>query len=99
MEKGENGTRHLQFTIWFRTKARLSVFKGVPVHAIPVTVDNGADAYVTKAETRIDGPWEFGVKPVKRNDKADWDLVRKQALAGELDKIPADIFIKHYSNL
>ena len=43
----------------------------------------------------MDGPWEYGVKPVKRNNKADWEEVKKNAQAGELDKIPADIYVKH----
>jgi len=29
-----------------------------------------------KEETRIDGPWEFGVKPVQRNNKTDWEEVK-----------------------
>lgn len=52
-----------------------------------------------KEDTRIDGPWEFGEKPVKRNDAADWEEVKKNAQEGKLDKIPADIYIKHYANL
>jgi DNA mismatch repair protein MutH len=49
-----------------------------------------------KEETRVDGPWEFGIKPVKRNSKEDWEEVRKLAMEGKMDKIPADIFVKHY---
>jgi hypothetical protein len=29
--------------------------------------------YCMKEETRLEGPWEFGIKPVKRDSKADWD--------------------------
>lgn len=52
-----------------------------------------------KEETRIDGPWEHGSKPVKRNSKEDWEEVKEHAIKGDLEKIPADIFIKHYANL
>lgn len=52
-----------------------------------------------KEDTRLEGPFEYGVKPVKRNSKADWEEVKDHAIKGELDKIPADIFVKHYQNL
>lgn len=52
-----------------------------------------------KQDTRIDGPWEFGIKPVQRNDKKDWDKVFELAKKGEFDKIPSDIKVQHYGNL
>lgn len=52
-----------------------------------------------KEETRLEGPYEFGVKPVQRNNKTDWEEVKTNAIKGDLDKVPADIFIKHYANL
>lgn len=33
-------------------------------HFEPIKVNHGAHTYCMKEETRIDGPWEFGVKPV-----------------------------------
>lgn len=62
-------------------------------------VDNGVDHYSMKEETRIEGPWEFGVKPVKRNSKTDWEEVKTKAQTGKLNEIPADIYVKHYHNL
>ena len=64
-----------------------------------VKINNGAHTYCMKEETRLEGPWEFGIKPVQRNSATDWEEVKKNAIAGELDKIPADIYIKHYQNL
>lgn len=49
-----------------------------------------------KEESRIDGPWEFGIKPVQRNSKEDWDEVKSKAKAGKLDEIPSEIYVKHY---
>lgn len=69
------------------------------VHIEVVKVNNGADDYCLKEDTRVDGPWEFGVKPVKRNSKADWDRVYELAKSGRFDDIPADIKVKHYANL
>lgn len=42
------------------------------LHIEVVKVNNGADTYCMKVDTRLDGPWEFGEKPVKRNSKKDW---------------------------
>lgn len=61
----------------------------------PVKKDNGAGFYCLKEETRLDGPWEFGIKPMKRNDKTDWEAVKSQAKANNLDAIPDDIFVRY----
>lgn len=45
-------------------------------HYIGVTLDNGVGKYVMKDDTRVEGPWEFGVKPVQRNSKTDWEEVK-----------------------
>ncbi len=36
-------------------------------HWTPVTRDNGASDYCLKEKTRKEGPWEFGLKPARRN--------------------------------
>lgn len=64
-----------------------------------VTKDNGASIYCLKENTRIDGPWEFGKLPVKRNDQKDWDKIKQLAKDGNLDEIPSDILIRFYPNL
>lgn len=61
----------------------------------PIGVDNGAMDYSTKTETRIDGPWEFGEKPFKRNSKTDWEEVKKLAKEGKIDQVPADIYVRN----
>lgn len=82
MEKGEQGTVHVQFFLNFENPVRISALKKhcVRAHFEPVKVDNGASSYAMKEETRVDGPWEFGIKPVKRNSKEDWEEVRKLAM-------------------
>lgn len=52
-----------------------------------------------KEDTRLEGPFEFGTKPVQRGSKEDWEEVKSAAIAGTFEKIPADIYIKHYPNL
>ena len=33
--------------------------------------DNGASDYCLKEETRLEGPWEFGIKPARKNVKME----------------------------
>jgi len=40
-------------------------------HFEPVKHNNGADDYCNKEETRIEGPWSFGIKPARLNVKGD----------------------------
>lgn len=34
-------------------------------------VNNGADDYCNKEDTRVEGPWTFGVKPARLNKAGD----------------------------
>lgn len=61
--------------------------------------DNGASSYCLKEETRADGPWEFGDKPLKRNDANDWQKIKDLAKSNKLEEVPADIFVRHYKSL
>lgn len=101
LEKGKEGTPHYQFYCNFKTGIRLTHFKKrIPeVHADPIKVDNGAMKYCLKEETRVEGPWEYGIKPVQRNSKTDWDSVWLNAKRGNIEEIPSDIRIRCYSNL
>lgn len=55
--------------------------------------------YVMKEDTRVAGPWTYGVRPVQRASKTDWARVKELAVNGKLEEIPPAIYIKHYSNL
>jgi len=37
--------------------------------------DNGCTEYATKEESRIMGPFTWGVLPMKLNNRADWDTI------------------------
>lgn len=75
-EKGEQGTEHLQvYVIFTKTKYLTAVRKvQVPGHwERRMGTHAQAKAYVTKADTRVAGPWEVGDEPAdkeqgKRND-------------------------------
>ena len=48
-------------------------------HWEAIKVNNGAHTYCMKEDTRLEGPWEFGTRPVQRNNKTDWAAVKKAA--------------------
>lgn len=101
VEKGESGTIHLQFFLHFKESVWFSTLKKLhsKVHFVQVKQNNGADTYCMKEESRLDGPYEFGEKPIKRNSKTDWDSVFLNAKRGNFDNIPSDIKVRCYSNL
>lgn len=102
LEKGENtGHLHIQFYMNFKQPVRMSVItkQDKRVHCEKVRVNNGADTYCMKEETRVQGPVEYGTKPVKVNNKVDWEAVWSKAKDGKLDEIPASIRVIHYSKL
>lgn len=101
LEKGVEGTPHIQFYLNFEKPIAITALKKHcgKAHFEPVKVDNGAAAYCMKTETRLDGPWEFGTKPVKRNSKEDWEQVWEEAKKGNLEKIDPKIRVAHYHQL
>lgn len=91
---------HIQFKLWFKNpvrKAALIKFDKIASFT-KVGVDNAPD-YAIKEETRVVGPWEAGEKPLKRNDKHDWEEIKSNAASGKLDEIPADVYVRHFTNL
>lgn len=101
LEKGQEGTVHLQFFQNYKGGVMLTSFKKInpAIHVEVVKVNNGAHDYCMKEDTRVEGPWEYGTKPVQRNNKTDWDQVKKNAQTGKLDDIPSDIYVRFYHNL
>lgn len=58
-----------------------------------------SEEYCIKEDSKIEGPWEFGHKPIKRQSKHDWEKIRDLAKQGKIDEVPADIYVKSYSTL
>lgn len=86
LEQGENGTPHIQFYINVgNSKQRLSYMKKVnaKAHWEPVKFDKAAQRYVMKEETRVAGPWEFGTRPIIKQEVGAIKL--KQAQRAELN--------------
>ncbi len=74
LEKGVSLTPHIQFYISFKDPVRLTKLTKLCPHGhfIPIKFDHGADRYCMKDDTRVEGPWEYGTKPVQRSCKEDW---------------------------
>jgi len=102
LEQGQSGTLHLQFFQTFKKPVRLSHYKKYLPRAhveMAIAITEDCKKYVTKDETRIEGPWEYGEVPLHRNSKEDWEKVFQKAKNGEIESIPADIRVRCYSNL
>lgn len=102
LEKGSNGTPHIQALLYWPTSKRPSYWKYKPVWAKGISQ---ADAtlrvqnYVTKSETRIDGPFEAGTPPKSLQKNGNWDDAKRLAKEGRFDEINASIYIRYYGNL
>jgi len=44
----------------------------------PIGIDNGVGDYCQKDETRIEGPFEYGEKPLHQNVKGECKAARKE---------------------
>lgn len=102
LEKGEEtGHPHIQFYQNFKNPQKLGHYKKLNkgIHAEKCKSEKASMEYCQKLETRVEGPQEYGEKPMHRNSKADWEEVWRQAKNGEIEKIPATIRTIHYKTL
>ena len=100
----ETGMKHwhvvLKLEKQTRCTALLKAFGlGTNVKAVTKGTEDTVIEYATKEESRIDGPYVFGQRPVQLSSKRDWDRIHEDVKAGRFDQVPADILIKHYGNL
>lgn len=102
LERGEEtGFLHWQITVAFRKKKSLRAVRELfgPYHA-RLTRSAAADEYVWKEDTRVEGTqFEFGTKPIQRNNKIEWDRVWEAAQAGNIMDIPASIRVQSYRTI
>jgi len=102
LELGESGFLHWQLVVYTIKKSRISAVKkifGEGIHVEP-TRSAAAIDYVWKELTRVQGTqFEYGTQPVNRNQSKDWDRIREYAKSGQLDLIPADIYVRSYISL
>lgn len=100
-ELGVSGYCHWQVLAYFASKVSLSAAK----RSFPTTAhlepsrSEAAAAYVWKEDTRDGEPFEFGIQPICRNRAADWERVKSLAKQGDLESIPADLYVRYYRTL
>lgn len=104
-EKGEEGgNNHIQFFFILKKKERLSYLKKIDheSHFKPVFKDNGVSEYCMKEETRLSGPWTFGVKSViteSGRTKYDWSEIKKKMKEGKYDEVPDHLYVQSYNKM
>lgn len=102
LERGEeSGKEHWQFCVCFEKKVRLKTVKtrlGNAIHA-ELSKSDAANEYVWKDETSLGRRWEWGMLPMRRNEKRDWDQVWDAAVSGDMTRIPAQVRVCHYNAL
>jgi len=102
LELASSGFLHWQMVVILNTPQRRTFVKslfGDEVHAEP-TRSSAALEYVWKDETSVAGTrFELGTAPISRSSTKDWDAIRSSAMAGELDSIPSDVYIRCYNSL
>jgi len=104
LEKGKDGTVHIQFFLNYKKPGRrLAALKKHDgrAHFELVKRDNGASDYCLKEETRVEGPWEFGVKPARKNVKGETKERNAKILELGVEKCVEEglIHIKEYLKL
>jgi len=73
-EKAASGKVHIQAYIKMVKTTRLTGMKELlgMVHAeVAKGNDEQCVAYCSKEDTRLEGPWEFGIKPARKNVKGE----------------------------
>lgn len=98
----EAGYLHWQVVVGFARSVHLSKIVDTfgPYHAEPVRNRDAALTYVHKPQTAIKGTqFDLGEVPLRRNVKHDYDQILNCAKSGDLDSIPSDILVRHYSSI
>lgn len=102
LEQGESTEfLHWQLSVCFNRRVRLSTVRETfgPWHAEASTSKKSLE-YVWKDDTAIVGTrFELGKLPISRSSAVDWEGVRTSAKHGRLGEIPADIYVRYYSQL
>lgn len=102
LERGDGGFEHHQIFFILQRKGSLRAVRRLWDPIIghwELTRSRAAEQYVWKDDTRIGEPYEFGSRPLNRNDATDWDAIRNLASTGQFEAIPSDVFIRYYGNL
>lgn len=95
------GYLHWQVVVVFARKLRLRGVRAIfgSVHCEP-TRSSDANEYVWKDETSVAGTrFQLGDLPFRRGVDKDWAEIKRLAIAGQLDDIPCDVYVRNYHAL
>lgn len=99
-ERGEEGTRHLQIHVELTTTLRVNGVKrelGCEyLHVERARSRAASRTYCTKADTRIDGPWEFGDLGNRQGNRTDLQAFQEAIDAGTEDR---DLWQEHFATM
>lgn len=102
-EVGEQGTPHIQGYCYMNVeKSRKAMSKLLPranLRAAKGSAEQNFDYCSKDADF-----FEFGTRPISNKRKGEleverWESAKKAAIAGDFDSVPADIYIRHYTNI
>jgi len=100
-ERGESGTEHFQGYIAFKNAKTLSsVKKFLGYNSAHCEIAKGTEAqavaYVSKEETRIEGPWSLGSE-AQQGKRSDLDEAAAEVMrTGKLDNVAPSLLVKYY---
>jgi len=101
-EIGAEGYHHWQLVAVSNRKITRAQLKAcfVPQANVDLTKSAAYNEYVWKDDTAVPGTrFELGRLPISRARTEDWDKIYEDARAGDLENIPKDILIRHYSSI
>nr|QJI53650.1 MAG: putative replication-associated protein [Cressdnaviricota sp.] len=101
-ERGAGGYLHWQVVCRFANKVRLLQAKRSfpPQTHVEASRSAAANAYVWKDETAVEGTrFEVGVLRERGQQKLDWDLLLKQAIAGDFAAMDPGARIRYNNSL
>lgn len=104
LEQGTtNGYLHYQILAHFNRAVRKAhILKHFSKNTECVRPDGSLESnenYVTKDDTRVDGPWALGEPLKQRNNEKDWEKIYELARTGDYSTIPRDILIHSYNQI
>lgn len=105
LERGEqDGYMHWQLAIYCAKRIGFGALKSkfpADIHLEKARNERACFDYVHKDDTcaDVDSRFHFGEFALRRNNATDWAAVRTNAISGNFDNIPNDVFVRYYGNL
>ena len=102
-EIGESGTPHLQGFMVFKTKKSMrqviKVMPGAHLEVMKGSIKQNLEYCKKGGKTTLHGILPLTQKEKGKKEKDRWDVARAAAIAGDLEKIDSDIYVRCYGTL